>query len=908
MKQTMKRLMTFILCVAIFLSLLPMGTPQTKAYSETDIAYPVEGGNIYFDKETGTITGADKTITSANIPAEIDSVVVTSIGTEAFSGCILSNLQLPESIVSFGSDVFFNCYNLTNITIPKNVVDIRSHTFNSCQALETIKVDEANPYYSSDADGILYDKEKIRLIRCPEGYSKTYEVPDSVTTIDPSAFYYCRKLISVKIPASVTSIGEEAFYYCSNLDGIWVDEYSQHYCSDSNGILFDKKKTELIRCPENYSGSYAIPDSVTKIANNAFSWCFSLTNVSIPIGVTHIGDNAFYRCTELKSIKLPSSVTSIGEKTFSYCRNLNNIKVAATNEWYSSDEFGILFNKTKTELIQCPGNYSGGYTIPDSVTIIRDWAFYDCIGLTSIEIPETTSNIGNHAFDFCFKLRSVVIPDSVTNLGSSAFSWCFGLTSVTISNNIAIIGDSTFAHCSKLRSITIPERVTSIGDNAFYSCDDLTSIIIPFNVKKIGKAAFANCEKLTGIWVDELNQFYSSDENGVLFNKEKTELIQYPDGYSDNYTVPDFVISIGSFAFYWCYSLTNVTIPDSVTSIGDYAFSNSHLTSVTIPDSVTSIGDCAFDSCYSLTSVTIGNGVTSIGYRAFDSCFSLTDAYYNGSAEEWNKINGNCVLHNVIIHFAHMPSEESTEPSEEPSEPSEESTDPSEEPSEPSEESTDPSEEPSEPSEEPSEPSEEPSEPSEEPSEPSEEPSEPSEPEIPTENPFTDVKENDYFATPVLWAVGKNITNGMSATIFAPNANCTRGQIVTFLWRACGSPEPTSTKNNFKDVKAGEYYYKAVLWAVENGITTGLSATSFGPNATCTRGQVATFLWRSQGEPAPESTNNPFSDVKTNDYYFNAVLWAVENNVTQGVGGGKFAPNASCTRGQIVTFLYRAIA
>jgi len=258
------------------------------------------------------------------------------------------------------------------------------------------------------------------------------------------------------------------------------------------------------------------------------------------------------------------------------------------------------------------------------------------------------------------------------------------------------------------------------------------------------------------------------------------------------------------------------------------------------------------------------------------------------------------------------PSEESTEPSEEPSEPSEEPSEPSEEPTEPGEEPSEPSEEPSEPSEEPSEPSEEPSEPSEEPSEPSEEPSEPSEepdePEIPTENPFTDVKENDYFATPVLWAVGKNITNGMSATSFAPNAPCTRGQIVTFLWRACGSPEPTSTKNNFKDVKAGEYYYKAVLWAVENGITTGLSATSFGPNATCTRGQVATFLWRSQGEPAPVSTNNPFSDVKTSDYYFKAVLWAVENDVTQGVGGSKFAPNASCTRGQIVTFLYRALA
>ncbi len=189
-----------------------------------------------------------------------------------------------------------------------------------------------------------------------------------------------------------------------------------------------------------------------------------------------------------------------------------------------------------------------------------------------------------------------------------------------------------------------------------------------------------------------------------------------------------------------------------------------------------------------------------------------------------------------------------------------------------------------------------------------EEPETPNTPSTPSINPFHDVKDGDYFAEPVLWAVGKGITNGMSATSFAPNAPCTRGQIVTFLWRACGSPEPTKTDNPFKDVKPGEYYYKAVLWAVENGITTGLSATTFGPSATCTRGQVATFLWRSQGEPAPKSSNNPFSDVKVGDYYCNAVLWAVENDVTQGVGGGKFAPNASCTRGQIVTFLFRAIA
>ena len=177
------------------------------------------------------------------------------------------------------------------------------------------------------------------------------------------------------------------------------------------------------------------------------------------------------------------------------------------------------------------------------------------------------------------------------------------------------------------------------------------------------------------------------------------------------------------------------------------------------------------------------------------------------------------------------------------------------------------------------------------------------------ENPFTDVPEEQWFANPVLWAVEKGITLGTSAEAFSPNNPCTRAQIVTFLWRANGSPEPESDENPFTDVAATDYFYKAVLWAVENRITMGMSATTFGPNAVCTRGQVATFLWRSAGEPEPENETqeNPFTDVEETSYFYKPILWAVENGVTLGVGNGKFAPNTDCTRAQIVTFLYRAL-
>ena len=170
---------------------------------------------------------------------------------------------------------------------------------------------------------------------------------------------------------------------------------------------------------------------------------------------------------------------------------------------------------------------------------------------------------------------------------------------------------------------------------------------------------------------------------------------------------------------------------------------------------------------------------------------------------------------------------------------------------------------------------------------------------------FLDVHEETYYGEPVKWAVEKEITNGTSDKIFSPFSDCTRAQAVTFLWRAAGKPEPTSTVNPFEDVAADAYYYKAVLWAVENGITNGTSATTFRPDQTCTRAQIVTFLWRASGRPEPTTVENPFTDVAVDQYYYKAVQWAVENGVTTGTSETRFSPDFTCTRAQIVTFLYR---
>jgi len=255
-----------------------------------------------------------------------------------------------------------------------------------------------------------------------------------------------------------------------------------------------------------------------------------------------------------------------------------------------------------------------------------------------VRIPPSISNftvtkIGKEAFMDRRYVTRVTIPNSIASIDEWAFFDCENLTSITIPNSVTSIGERAFAGCTSLASVTIPNSVTSIEWGTFHSCTSLTSVIIPDSVTNIEPMAFFNCTSLTAINVNAGNSAYSS-QNGVLYNKDKSELIIYPTGKKGSFTIPDSVTTVGERAYFCLFSLTSITIPNSVTSIGKKAFERcTSLTSVTIPNSVTSIGEDAFFGCTNLINVTFQGTITSSGFgkNAFEdySGSNLFEIYFS---------------------------------------------------------------------------------------------------------------------------------------------------------------------------------------------------------------------------------------------------------------------------------------
>jgi hypothetical protein len=293
-------------------------------------------------------------------------------------------------------------------------------------------------------------------------------------------------------------------------------------------------------------------------------------------------------------------------------------------------------------------------TIPNSVTSIGRGAFFDCESLKQIDIPGNVTTIGDNAFGFCYRLKKINIPDSVTEIGVAAFSYCTdadeltisknmksisycaflgcsNLTEVVIPDNITCIENNSFSGCDNLMKVSIPDTITSIGDEAFINCESLTEITIPDSVTSIGNLAFYGCNSLQSINVDKNNQYYSSDSDGVLFNKDKTVLIQFPLGkIKDSYVIPQGITEIMGSAFFGCTNLKGIVFPEFITNINFVISGNN------------------------LKNITLTNSITTIESAVFFMCDTLTDVYFYGTEEDWNNIEigeYNENLLNATIHF-----------------------------------------------------------------------------------------------------------------------------------------------------------------------------------------------------------------------------------------------------------------
>ena len=310
----------------------------------------------------------------------------------------------------------------------------------------------------------------------------------------------------------------------------------------------------------------------------------------------------------------------------------------------------------------------------------------------------------------------------------------------------------------------------------------------------------------------------------------------------------------------WGQNVKAVIVEEGVTTVGLGAFFNcKQLTSVTLPNSVYAIRMSAFMGCESLKSIILPEGVELIGSGAFGGCKALKTIYLPKTLTAVGEFTFAACYSLKDVYYAGSETEWKQIEFGNDSDPTNHITIHYnfKAPVEPV-----------------------------------------------TPSGFTDIPSDAFYANAVKWAVENEITTGVGNNRFDPNGQCTRGQVVTFLWRAAGKPT-VSANVSFSDVQPGAFYYEAVKWAVANGITTGVGGNRFAPNDSCTRGQVVTFLHRAENSPSA-STVSSFTDVPSDAFYYNAVNWAVENGITSGVGNNRFAPNDTCTRAQVVTFLYRA--
>lgn len=955
-----KRLLSILLVLLMALTLLPLGAladenskcgeSLTWNLDEIGILTISGTGDMYdYSEEPAPWSEYSDIITSITI-----DYGVTSIGTSAFTGC--SNVQqinIPDSVEHIDPYAFSFCKGLHTVKLPASLTLISEDLFAECANLKNI-----------DIPGSVTEIGANAFLRCT-AFSLT-ELPDGIKSIGAAAFANCGRIESLTLPETLESIGNAAFNGTAidkaSFDGTleeWAAiggdgcgiardkiDFLKHVCDFSGGWEYDEHKHwQSCSCGKTQnegehtgdgdtctvcdaalsealgsgsidgglswslsrsgaltiSGSGKMPD-FSSVANAA-PWDKQKDKIQsavIESGVQNISGGAFSGCTALEKVSISDTVAQIDLNAFDGCTALAEFEVAADNKAFSSDG-GVLFSADK-KLLRCPVGKAADCTVPSGTVAIAGGAFKDCSKLERLVIPDSVTAIGKSAFENCAALKRITLPKSITKLEALTFSGCASLAEITLPDGLKALGEKVFSGCAALKSVKIPAEVTVIPTEAFSGCSSLESITIPKNVSHINERAFDGCTALKK--VDYLgsdtdwSQVTKETGNNVLDNAEKsftrtdhehkyTDTVIPPtctergctvhlcacgDKREDSYTPP-----LGhSYKGGICVRC-GILDPN-----GDTQHKHDFIPSVTKPTCLTegfTTYACSCGECYTKDYVSaVGHktqlqnakaaGCMTGGYTGDEVCTFCGKVFKQGSvifalghdpqparvkAPTCNESGytgdlicmrcgdmtqiGNTVAAAGHKFFGGVCSVCGAKGAEA----------------------------------------------------------------VPE---FADVKPGAFYFDAVQWAVKNGITNGTGKNTFSPNSVCSRYQIVMFLWRAAGQPEAKAAVS-FADVKPGDIFYEAVQWAVERGITKGTSSTSFSPFAPCTRGQIVTFLYRSAGSPKVSGACN-FSDVSSGSFCHDAVIWASSEGITNGTSAGRFSPDEGCTRGQVVTFLYRA--
>lgn len=829
---------------------------------------------------------------------------VQSIGECAFMNCdTLTELIMPDGLQVIGEFAFWGCYNLSEITIPARVTEIAEGTFMGCRSLA-----------------------KVTFL-------------GRVTSIGNDAFYGTRSLKHIDLPDSLTSLGSGAFGQ-SHRDGE----------TDRSGGL-----EEIV-----------LPAGLTKIEEDTFNSCYDMRSVHFLGKVTSIGDGAFCYTSSLLGIDLPESVCSIGKKAFSgsglqkillpkdcvdvepdafASSALEAFEVDPGNTAFQAGEDGVLYSRDGKQLVLYPSSrQEAAYTVRPGTVEIGAYAFYGVRNLEHIILPDSLREIGDYAFAEQPKLKEVVLPegledissnntfyhcDSLTELslpstlrdisGSSVFS-CIGITELVLPDGLQdISGDYIFSSCKKLNKALFSSAIKKISGNHIFSfCDALSSLELPKDLELISGSWNFACTSIEKLTLPVMLQEIQGEDN--FYACEKLSEVVLPAGLRilgdgsfgsctslEKIQLPASLIKLNSGTFSGCSELKHIEIPEKVTSIGSSCFAGcENLTELELPVELQTIGDSCFAGCNGLEAIKLPVGLQSIGSYAF-ACTGITELsvpqtvtswgdcpigvtrgdrgyvydtsrtyaiYFAGDLPEWEGMYG-YGLPNMTNLYCYFPRDNTTWMEDlrylmdgpaffrihwlaaDVSLP--ESLELTVGCKQQLTEAVQPAEDPN----------------------------------LPLTWSSSDETVVQVDETGMLTGVapGTAVITA-SAGGGAYSARCR----VTVL---------EGSAPHYEDVPEDAWYYEAVQYTSEHGLFQGITETKFGPHITMTRGMLVTVLYRLEGEPAVDGQTQPFTDVDAGRYYGDAITWAANSGVVNGVTDTRFAPEAAVTREQMVTVLYR---